>query len=59
VALLFVFQNTEDIGFNFLWMEFTAPMWTMLLVSMMLGAIVWWGVGRRMRARKARRAADD
>lgn len=54
VALLFVVQNTESVKFNFLWFEFLWPLWIMLVVFMAVGAIVFWGVARRRRARKSR-----
>ncbi len=61
VGLLFVFQNTESIEFNFLWFGFRTPLWIMLLVSMAIGAAVSYGVARRRRWRKERAArhADD
>lgn len=54
-ALLFVFQNTDSVTFNFLWFDFRWPLWIMLLVFMAIGALVFWGAERR---RRARRAAD-
>jgi uncharacterized integral membrane protein len=54
-ALLFVFQNTASVTFNFLWFDFRWPLWIMLIVFMAIGALVFWGAERR---RRARRAAD-
>ena len=51
-ALLFVFQNTADTQFSFLWFEFTTPLWTMLLLSMALGGVILWGAARRRRRRQ-------
>lgn len=64
-ALLFVLQNTEETRFNFLWFEFRWPLWIMLIVFMLAGAIVDYGISRRLRSRRRRRAqaaaerADD
>lgn len=53
IAILFVFQNTQDITFEFLWFDFTTPLWTMLVAFALVGAVVLWGVQRRMARRKA------
>jgi uncharacterized integral membrane protein len=57
VLLIFIIQNTEDVRFNFLFMEFTWPLWLYTIVVALFGAIVWMGVGviRRHRRRKDRR----
>ena len=52
-ALLFVFQNTASVTFNFLWFDFRWPLWIMLVVFMAIGALVFWGAERRRRARRA------
>lgn len=54
VALLFVFQNTNDARFDFLWFDFTAPLWLMLLGSMVVGGVIALGAARRRRKRKER-----
>ena len=58
VLLLFVFQNTEDVRFDFLWFHFTWPLWLYTIVVAAVGAVVWFGLGvlRRHRRRVARRA---
>jgi uncharacterized integral membrane protein len=59
VALLAIFmlQNTEDIRIDFLFWHFTWPLWLVVMLSAVLGALVWFGVGvmRRHRRRKERR----
>jgi uncharacterized integral membrane protein len=59
VLLIFVIQNREDVGFDFLWWSFTWPLWLYTIVVAVFGALVWLGLGvlRRHRRRKARR--DD
>ncbi len=59
VLLVFIFQNTEDVRFRFLFLEFTWPMWLYTIVVALFGALAWLGLGvvRRHRRRKARR--DD
>lgn len=58
VLLIFVFQNTQDVRFHFLFLDFTWPLWLYTIVVAVFGAIVWFGLGviRRHRRRKARRA---
>ena len=58
VLLIFVFQNTEDVRFHFLFLDFTWPLWLYTVVVAVFGALVWFGLGviRRHRRRKARRA---
>lgn len=53
-ALLFILQNTESTRFEFLWFDFDWPLWTMLLAFMAAGAIVAYGVARRIRSRRER-----
>ena len=59
VALLVVFvvQNTEDVKLDFLFWDFTWPLWLLTIVSALLGALVFFGLGvmRRHRRRKERR----
>ena len=58
VLIIFVFQNTADVRFHFLWLDFTWPLWLYTIVVAIFGALVWFGLGviRRHRRRKARRA---
>jgi len=58
VLLIFVFQNTDDVRFHFLFLDFTWPLWLYTVVVALFGALVWFGLGvmRRHRRRKARRA---
>lgn len=55
-AVLFVFQNTEEVPFNFLWFEFTWPLWIILVAAMLAGAIIFWGAAARRRRRKRKQA---
>lgn len=59
IGLLFVVQNTDSVPFSFLWFEFSSPLWIMLLLFMAIGAVVSYGVARRRRWRKARKAKRD
>lgn len=58
VLLIFIFQNTADVQFHFLVLDFTWPLWLYTIVVAVFGALVWFGLGvmRRHRRRKARRA---
>lgn len=57
--VVFMLQNTEDVEVKFLFWEFTWPVWLLVLVCALFGALVWFGVGvvRRHRRRAERR--DD
>jgi uncharacterized integral membrane protein len=61
LALLvdFMVQNTQDVTLQFLFWDFTWPLWLFTPVVAALGALVWIGLGvlRRHRRRVARRAA--
>ena len=54
---IFMGQNTEDVTVKFLAWEFTWPVWLLVLISALIGALVWFGVGllRRHRRRVERR----
>lgn len=56
VAFLFIVQNTRAVSFTFLWFDFRWPLWIMLVVFMLVGAVVSYGVARRRRNRRARAA---
>ena len=55
--VIFMLQNTEDVTVKFLFWKFTWPVWLLVLVAAVVGAIVWLGLGilRRHRRREARR----
>jgi uncharacterized integral membrane protein len=59
LLVIFIVQNTDDVSLDFLFWTFTWPLWLLTLVSALLGALIWFGLGviRRHRRRKARR--DD
>lgn len=38
--LAFVFQNTEDVQFNWLMIEITMPLWMALVITAVLGALI-------------------
>ena len=58
VLLIFIVQNTEDVRFDFLFLDFTWPLWLYTIVTALFGALVWFGLGvmRRHSRRKERRA---
>ena len=55
--LIFIFQNTSDIKIRFLFLHFTWPLWLYTIVTVAVGALVWFGLGvmRRHRRRVERR----
>jgi uncharacterized integral membrane protein len=56
--VLFMAQNTDDVTVQFLGWKFTWPVWLLILISALIGALVWFGLGvlRRHRRRVERRA---
>ncbi len=59
VLLIFILQNRDDVRFDFLFLNFTWPLWLYTIVTAVFGAMVWLGLGilRRHRRRVARREA--
>jgi uncharacterized integral membrane protein len=57
LLVIFMIQNTEDVRLDFLVWHFTWPLWLVVMLSAVLGAFVWFGLGvlRRHRRRKERR----
>ncbi len=57
VLAIFIVQNTQDVRFHFLFLDFTWPLWLYTIVVALFGALVWFGLGvmRRHRRRKERR----
>ncbi len=56
---VFMAQNRDDVTLTFLFWDFTWPLWFLVMVSAVLGSLVWIGLGvlRRRRRRAERRAA--
>jgi len=54
---IFMLQNTLDVNVKFLVLSFTWPLWLLILVSALVGALIWFGFGvmRRHRRRQERR----
>lgn len=51
-VLVFVFQNTKRISLSFLSADFSAPLWLMLLIVLIVGGIVGFFLGVRRRKTK-------
>ena len=56
---IFMIQNREGVTLRFLFWSFTWPLWLFTLVTALIGALIWFGLGmmRRHRRRVARREA--
>jgi uncharacterized integral membrane protein len=61
LLLVFMLQNRNEVTLEFLFWSFSWPLWLFTIVTAVLGAFVWIGLGvlRRHRRRVARRAARD
>jgi uncharacterized integral membrane protein len=51
LLLVFVFQNTYDTALNFLFFEFTAPLWLMLAITVVISLGIGFLLGRRRGSR--------
>lgn len=59
VALVvFMLQNRNKVSLDFLMFSVSWPLWLVILISALLGALIWFGMGvmRRHNRRKERRA---
>src|SRR4029079_14787691 len=45
VLVIFMLQNRDDVRLDFLAWGFTWPLWLVTLVSALVGALVWFGLG--------------
>ena len=59
LLVIFMVQNTEEVPIDFLWWDFSWPLWLVVFLSAAFGALIWLGLGvlRRHRRRVDRR--DD
>jgi uncharacterized integral membrane protein len=57
LLVIFMIQNTNKIRLHFLVWHFTMMLWLFTLITAVVGALVWFGLGviRRHRRRKQRR----
>jgi uncharacterized integral membrane protein len=58
LLVVFMLQNRNPVKVHLLFWHFTWKVWLLILVSALLGALVWFGLGvmRRHARRKERRA---
>jgi len=61
LLLVFIIQNNQLVTLRFLFWSFTWPLWLFTIITALLGALVWFGLGvmRRHRRRVARREARE
>jgi uncharacterized integral membrane protein len=52
VALIFVFQNSKQAETNFLFLHGSQPLWFMILICLLLGALLGQGLGMLRRREK-------
>jgi uncharacterized integral membrane protein len=54
LALVFIFQNTQDVTASFLFLDFEASMWFVTLALMLVGVAIGWMLASRRAARRRR-----
>jgi uncharacterized integral membrane protein len=61
LLLIFMVQNNQLVTLRFLFLSFTWPLWLFTIITALLGALVWFGLGviRRHQRRVARREARE
>ena len=59
LLVVFMIQNTERIRLSFLFWSFIWPLWLLTLVSALVGALVWFGVGVMRRHQRRARRRDE
>ncbi|MFT4088195.1 MAG: LapA family protein [Gordonia sp. (in: high G+C Gram-positive bacteria)] len=47
VAIIFISTNTNRTDFTVLWVTINAPLWLMLTITVLVGFVAGWFVGRR------------
>ncbi len=58
VAGIFIFQNTDETDVEFLFLSGRAPLYVVIVVSMILGALLGW-IGLAIRRRRKRGIAHE
>lgn len=53
--VVFVSQNDEDTQIEFLNVDYMMPLWLLVLIAMVAGAVLWGGLSWIRRRRRARR----
>ena len=56
LGVIFILQNLDTISVKFLWFDFRAQLWLLLVIFACIGAALFWGISRRRAARKAKAA---
>lgn len=56
-AALLIVQNGHSTGVQWLWLDFEMPLWLLLVVTLVVGAVVW-EASKLARHRARSRAAD-
>jgi uncharacterized integral membrane protein len=57
--VIFVSQNGEDVVIEFLNVDSTVPLWLLVLIAMLAGAVLWGGLSSIRRRRRSRRHPQE
>ena len=56
IAVIFIAQNTDEVAMEFLWFDVAWPLWAVMTVMLLMGALIGQGIVYA-RARNKRKAA--
>jgi uncharacterized integral membrane protein len=59
LLIIFVVQNTQTVRLHFLLWYFSWPLWLYTIITAVVGALVWFGLGVMRRHRRRVRRRED
>ena len=54
IIAVFILSNTQDTEVTFGWLDATLPLWSVIIISVALGAVIGWTFSAWRRRRKGR-----
>ena len=54
VLAIFIASNTQDTEVKFWWLDTSLPLWSVIIISVLLGVVIGWSLSAWRRRRKGR-----
>jgi len=54
VIAIFIASNTQDTEVKFWWLDTSLPLWSVIIISVVLGVVIGWSLSAWRRRRKGR-----